>query len=84
MGVNKMGISPLKAIRKKCLDCCGEQYMEVKGCPVTQCNLWKFRLGIHPFTKKNVKNPFLEPNNYKGRETCTTKEIIKYIEGDTK
>lgn len=34
-----------KAIRAKCLDCCGGQRNEVKLCPVTTCPLWIYRLG---------------------------------------
>ena len=34
-----------KAIRAKCLDCCGGQRNEVKLCPVTNCPLWIYRLG---------------------------------------
>lgn len=45
-------ISPLKAIRLKCLECsCGSSY-EVKLCPVTKCALYPFRDGHNPFTKK--------------------------------
>lgn len=46
-------ISPLKAIRLKCLECsCGSSY-EVKLCPVTRCALYPFRDGHNPFTKKD-------------------------------
>lgn len=45
-------ISPLKAIRLKCMECsCGSSY-EVKLCPVTQCALYPFREGHNPYTKK--------------------------------
>jgi len=74
-------ISPLRAIRKKCLDCCGEQFLDVKTCPVLVCSLWKFRLGLHPFTKKNRLNPFLEPNNFKGLENKPSSEVVNIIEG---
>jgi hypothetical protein len=41
-------LTPLKAIRKKCLDCCCFQPKEVKECPVTTCPLYAFRLGRNP------------------------------------
>lgn len=34
-----------KAIRLKCLDCCGNQPGEVRLCPATKCVLWPFRFG---------------------------------------
>lgn len=47
-------VSPLKAIRAKCLDCCCDQRDEVKLCPVTKCPLWEFRLGKNPNRKSRV------------------------------
>ena len=38
----------LKAIRRKCLDCCVGQVSEVRNCPVQACDLWPFRLGVDP------------------------------------
>ena len=32
-------LTPLKAIRKKCLDCCAGQEKEVKLCPIEDCPL---------------------------------------------
>lgn len=34
-----------KAIRLKCLDCCGGQKPEVRKCPAESCPLWRFRMG---------------------------------------
>ncbi len=34
-----------KAIRLKCLDCCGGQSAEVRRCPVVHCPLWRYRMG---------------------------------------
>lgn len=44
--------TPLKAIRRKCLDCCSGQIVEVRECPVKDCTLWPYRMGHRP--KKNV------------------------------
>lgn len=46
-------ISPLKAIRLKCLECSCGSSNEVKLCPVTKCALYPFRDGHNPFTKKD-------------------------------
>jgi hypothetical protein len=44
------GLTPLKAIRAKCLDCCCFSAHEVKLCPVVKCPLHHLRLGIRPST----------------------------------
>ena len=45
-------ISPLKAIRFKCLNCCCGSSNEVKLCPATSCPLYPFREGHNPFITK--------------------------------
>ena len=45
-------ISPTKAIRAKCLDCCGENAAEVRRCFLVDCTLWPFRMGSSPFRPK--------------------------------
>lgn len=50
-------ISPTKAIREKCLDCCGQQPSEVRLCEAVKCALWPFRSGQHPYTSARMKNP---------------------------
>ena len=37
--------SRAKAIREKCLDCCGGSKYEVKLCPCSKCALYPYRLG---------------------------------------
>ena len=44
--------NPVKAIRKKCLDCCCGSSDEVKSCTITECMLHPFRLGKNPFRAK--------------------------------
>ena len=38
-------IGRAKAIRLKCIDCCGGNTAEVRKCPATHCSLWRFRMG---------------------------------------
>lgn len=45
-------ISPLRAIRLKCLDCCCGSSNEVKLCPADRCPLYPFREGHNPYTVK--------------------------------
>lgn len=69
----------MKAIRLKCVDCMAGQKCEIRACPAIKCPLWKFRLGIHPFTQKNLKNPFLEPSNFVGKEELSASEVIEKV-----
>jgi len=45
-------MSPKKAIRKKCIDCCCGQIVEIQKCTCTACPMWPFRSGRHPYTSK--------------------------------
>ena len=45
-------VSPLRALRLHCLDCCNESAQEVRLCTAVDCASWPFRLG---------KNPWLSP-----------------------
>lgn len=38
-------LTPLRAIRTKCLDCSGNFYKSVKECPITKCPLYPYRMG---------------------------------------
>ena len=46
-----------KAIRLKCLDCCGGSSNEVKLCPAVNCPLHPFREGHYPFRTKREYTP---------------------------
>lgn len=51
-------MSPLKAIKAHCLDCCGGSRQEVKACEIADCPLHPFRLGKNPHRKGiGQKNP---------------------------
>jgi len=40
--------TPVKAIRRKCLDCCAGSRKLVRECHIYTCPLWPFRLGKRP------------------------------------
>jgi len=44
--------SPLKAIRKYCLDCSNNHPSEIKDCPCVDCALYDFRFGKNPHSKR--------------------------------
>lgn len=41
-------LTPMKAIRKKCLECSGGSSNEVKMCTVKTCALYAYRSGHRP------------------------------------
>ena len=47
--------SPIKAIRKHCLECSSGSAHEVKNCIITDCPLYPFRLGKNP-NRKGIGN----------------------------
>ncbi|MGD9567468.1 MAG: hypothetical protein AB7V48_04000 [Sedimentibacter sp.] len=38
-------LTPMQAIRKKCLECSNGQYNEIRGCLIKTCPLYSFRIG---------------------------------------
>lgn len=43
-----MKLTPMRAIRKKCLDCSCDQAGEVRNCQIERCPLWPYRFGRNP------------------------------------
>ena len=46
--MNKLYETPIRAIRKKCMDCCCDQLKEIRECPVIKCPLYPYRFGKRP------------------------------------
>ena len=46
--MNKLYDTPVKAIRKKCLDCSCFQPKEVRLCPCVDCSIYPYRMGRRP------------------------------------
>jgi len=44
-------MTPLKAIRAKCLECSAGSIKEVRLCPVHDCELYQYRMGHNPKRK---------------------------------
>ena len=47
-GGSQRKLTPLRAIRKKCIDCCCGNKREVRLCPLERCPLWPYRMGHRP------------------------------------
>lgn len=45
-----MHLTPIKAIRAKCLDCCCNHPSEVRICTAVKCPLYPYRMGKRPKT----------------------------------
>ncbi len=43
-----MKLTPLKAIKKHCLECSGYEKKQVRECEIKECVLFPFRLGSNP------------------------------------
>lgn len=47
-------LTPIKAIRAKCMDCCAGQFVEVRLCTVEKCPLYEYRMGHRPKSDKSI------------------------------
>ena len=61
LGHNPM--SPLKALRLRCIDCSAGSSLEVRLCTAASCPSWPFRLGRNPW-----RAPVSEERRQLGRE----------------
>lgn len=61
-------MTPIQAIRAKCLDCCCGQANEVKLCTAIRCPLHPFRLG---------KNPNIKPREYTEEQREAMRQRLK-------
>ena len=66
-------ITPLKAIRLKCLDCTCNQPLEVRLCTAENCPLYAFRTGHRPqkgnYTSTESYNEKTAPTTAKNENT---------------
>lgn len=47
-------MSLMKAVRAKCLDCCGGNKSVIPVCGISNCPLYPFRLGKNPNRTRNM------------------------------
>jgi hypothetical protein len=45
-------MSPLDALRERCIDCCAGSKSEVRKCVAVACASWPFRLGHNPWIER--------------------------------
>ena len=69
-------LTPIKAIRAKCLDCTGNQPKEVRLCTCLSCPLWGYRMGVRPEHPRA-----LEANKEVEREKLRGSHVINCSNG---
>lgn len=47
-------LTPIKAIRQKCLDCCCGHTAEVRNCAVKNCAIYPYRMGHRPKAEEST------------------------------
>ena len=58
-----MHLTPIKAIRAKCLDCCCGNMAEVRRCPAVKCTLHPYRMGKRPKVDTDTPEDVIAENN---------------------
>ena len=58
-----MALTPIKAIRAKCLECSAGQYNEVRLCKIKNCALYEYRFGHRPKKEKAEEDRTEEGGN---------------------
>lgn len=53
-------MSTLRAVRRKCLDCCCGSSKEVQLCTAVDCPIWEYRFGKMPKTAKRYHGDYLD------------------------
>lgn len=61
-GGKQMLLTPVKAIRAKCLDCCCGHPSEVRSCTAVNCPLYPYRMGKRPKATADVPESVITGN----------------------
>ena len=56
-------LTPLKAIRGKCLECSSGSLGEVRNCTIKKCPLFPYRFGKKPKGEENIEEDTAEDKN---------------------
>ena len=62
---NASTMTPLKAIRAKCLECSAGSAKEVRVCPIPDCALYQYRFGHNP-KRKGIGGKFNRESSKNG------------------
>ncbi len=57
VSVRAKGLSALRSIRLKCVDCSGGSLAEVAKCAIPACPLYPYRMGKRPVFEGDIQKP---------------------------
>jgi len=72
-------MTPIKAIRAKCLDCCISSPKEVALCTANDCSLFQYRFGKNPRRQKIGLNGVLNQKSNDGDECIGSTELSEKV-----
>lgn len=72
-------MTPLKAIRAKCLDCSGGSAKEVRECVFVDCPLFALRFGKRPESSRRVLSESRRAALKAGRDRHRTQKVNEGI-----
>ena len=67
-----MHLTPVKAIRAKCLDCCCGHPSEVRFCTAVKCPLYPYRMGKRPKATADSPETAIAGNTQESRYISLT------------
>ncbi len=66
-----MKLTPLKSVRKFCLDCCGESQRAVKLCPAESCPIHRFRMSKGRIKLRDIRLKCLDCSGQSPKDVKT-------------
>ena len=70
-------LTPIKAIRAKCLECCCGSFTEVKLCGITDCALHAYRFGHRPKGNNSTLDTNEEENTEATMASDENNEVLE-------
>lgn len=69
-------LTPIRAIRKYCLGCSGESWLEVKLCVIEDCPLYPYRFGKRPTTPHHPTGATIKTRKKATRVGIKSQEMV--------
>ena len=71
--------TPARAVRQKCLDCCGNSPLEVRLCTVSDCHRWPWRFGKNPRSLQRQRPEWLDREYVRRRGELQCQRELRLI-----
>jgi hypothetical protein len=78
MGFERM--SPMQALRDRCIDCCAGSQAEVRTCVSLNCPAWPFRMGTNPWREYTPEQ--LASLRERGKALAARGKAVSYLPSD--